>query len=109
MEVPEIYDGIVDMADLGVPMYITENGLADAKDVNRAQFIKDYLRMVHKAIQEGYDVRGYYFWTLMDNFEWNDGYDMKFGLYKVDFETQERTLRTGALPFRDWFKVQGLA
>lgn len=103
-----LYEAIVDMSELGVPMYITENGLADGKDVNRAKFIKDYLSVVHKAIQEGYDVRGYYFWTLMDNFEWNDGYDMKFGLYHVDFATQKRTLRAGALPYRDFFKVSGL-
>ncbi|MGE0206990.1 MAG: glycoside hydrolase family 1 protein [Candidatus Babeliales bacterium] len=100
-----LYEAIANIAELGVPIYITENGLADAQDAYRAEFIKGYLSMVHKAIQDGYDVRGYYYWTLMDNFEWNDGYSMKFGLYDVDFKSQKRTLRAGALPYRDWFKV----
>jgi beta-glucosidase len=89
------------MAELGKPLYITENGIADAQDINRAQFIVDYISQVHRAVQDGYDVRGYYYWTLMDNFEWNDGYCMKFGLFHVNFATQERTLRKGALPYRD--------
>jgi beta-glucosidase len=49
-----------------------------------------------KAMDEGIDVRGYQYWSLLDNFEWAEGYDMRFGLYAVDFETQERTLRDGA-------------
>jgi beta-glucosidase len=103
-----MYEAIVDMADLGKPIYITENGLADADDSLRASFIKKYLSQVFRAIADGYDVRGYYYWTLMDNFEWNDGFGMKFGLYHTDYQTQKRTLREGAKVYRD-LPIPGLA
>jgi beta-glucosidase len=91
-----LYDAIKDMARLKVPIYITENGIADEKDDRREAFIKQYLYALSRALQEGYDVRGFYYWSLMDNFEWDMGTTMKFGLYKVDFATQERKLRDGA-------------
>lgn len=100
-----IYDAIVEMSELGKPIYVTENGVADKADIRRAGFIVDYLAAVRRAVFDGYDVRGYYYWTFMDNFEWNDGYDMKFGLYYVDYKTQKRTLRNGALPFKYLFTV----
>lgn len=82
-----------------IPIYITENGIADAKDENRELFIKRYIYAMHKAMEEGHDVRGYFYWSLMDNFEWTEGYKMKFGLYDVDFATQKRTLRNGSRSF----------
>lgn len=91
-----LYFAIKRMAELGKPIYVTENGCPDARDDRRALFIQRYLYALSKARNEGYDVRGYFYWSLMDNFEWNNGYDKHFGLYKVDFETQERTLREGA-------------
>jgi len=75
------------------PIYVTENGLADAFDKKRIKFIKDHLRFVHQAIQEGVDVRGYFHWSLMDNFEWRNGFGPRFGLYEVDYATQERKPR----------------
>ena len=81
------------------PIIITENGIADSKDSNRALFIRRYIYAMKKAIDEGIDVRGYFYWSLMDNFEWAEGYDMKFGLYQVDFENQQRTLRKGSKEF----------
>ncbi len=71
------------------PIYITENGLADAKDEKRAQFIKDHLKWVHKAIEEGIDVRGYFHWSLIDNYEWakyNMGFGPRFGLIEIKYD-----------------------
>jgi beta-glucosidase len=81
---------------------ITENGCSygDApdedgvvRDTRRIEFHRGYLEAVHRAIQAGADVRGYHAWTLLDNFEWSEGYDQRFGLAFVDFETCERTLK----------------
>ena len=66
------------------PIYITENGIADSKDVKREKFIKDHLYHVHCAIQKGADVRGYLYWSLIDNFEWLHGFWPRFGLIEID-------------------------
>ncbi|MFH1661579.1 MAG: glycoside hydrolase family 1 protein [Candidatus Falkowbacteria bacterium] len=75
------------------PILILENGLADERDKYRADFIKDHLFYVHKAISEGVPVRGYFHWSLLDNFEWAEGYGPKFGLYSVDGKTFARKPR----------------
>ena len=87
------------ISELEVPIYITENGLADRSDEIRPLFIKRYLYAVSQALKDGLDIRGYFYWSLMDNFEWAFGYDMKFGLFSVDFDTQNRNLREGAKEF----------
>ncbi|MCG8424095.1 MAG: glycoside hydrolase family 1 protein [Proteobacteria bacterium] len=87
---------LVQIAELGLPIYVTENGVADARDDRRALYIRRYLYAMSRAIDDGADVRGYYYWSLMDNFEWAEGYDMKFGLYSMDPATLERKLRDGA-------------
>jgi len=94
-----IYRAIKRVSKLNVPIIITENGIADTEDKNRELYINRYLYAVSKAIKDGYNVIGYYYWSLMDNFEWAFGYDMKFGLYSVNFKTQERKLRDGAKAF----------
>lgn len=81
------------LAPLGVPIEITENGVADADDSLRPEHLKRHLWVLSQAMKDGYNVRSYHHWSLMDNFEWAEGYSMRFGLYHVDFETQERTLR----------------
>ena len=83
------------------PILILENGLADKKDKYRADFINDHLYYVHKAIQEGVDVRGYFYWSLLDNFEWDKGYAPKFGLYSVDRKTFKRTPRPSSKVYTD--------
>jgi len=93
------YDAVTRVAQLGKPIYVTENGIADHSDDRRALFIRRYLYILSQAIKNGYDIRGYYYWSLMDNFEWCEGYGPKFGLYHVDFATQKRTLRPGAESF----------
>lgn len=77
----------------GKPIYIFENGIANAGDDHRIAFIKSHLEKIHEAILKGADVRGYFHWSLVDNFEWNEAYNMKFGLVDVDFETLERKPR----------------
>ncbi len=93
-----LYLAIKDVARLGLPIYITENGTADNQenDWRRAKFFREYLKMVSLAIEDGFDVRGYYCWTLTDNFEWDCGYEPQFGVYGVNRETQERKLKKGA-------------
>jgi beta-glucosidase len=79
-----------------LPIYITENGLADHADVIRKVFIRDHLRCLLDAIDEGADVRGYFHWSLIDNFEWREGFRPRFGLIEVDYATQKRTVRDSA-------------
>jgi len=78
------------------PIYILENGIADQKDEKRADFIRSHLVWLHKAIEEGADVKGYFYWSLIDNFEWAEGYTKRFGLVHVDFQTMKRTPRSSA-------------
>ena len=80
----------------GKPIYITENGIAAADDSVRRDFILDVLREVWNAIQDGTDVRGYFHWTSMDNFEWARGYSMRFGIIDCDRNTLERTPKPSA-------------
>jgi len=80
------------------PIMITENGMADAKDTRRKEYLLSYLQELHKAIdQDGVPVKGYFHWSLLDNYEWARGFKMKFGLFKVDYKTKERT-PTQAVP-----------
>ncbi len=76
-----------------LPIWITENGTADSKDVFRPQFITDHLSQIAILIKEGVPVERYYHWSLMDNFEWAEGESSRFGLVEVDYETGQRTLR----------------
>ncbi len=103
-----LYNAICDVAQFNVPIYITENGIADAKDDRRETFFKEYLSAMSRAIKDGYDVRGWFYWTLMDNFEWDNGFSQKFGLYEVDFQTKERTLRKSALWLQSLLKPNSL-
>ena len=88
------------LAPLGVPIEITENGVADTNDTLRTEHLKRHLWVLSQAIQDGHDVRSYHHWSLMDNFEWAEGYSMRFGLHHVDFETQERTLRPSGAVYK---------
>ena len=75
------------------PVYITENGIATGDDELRVRYLPDVLEQVHLAIGDGVDVRGYFHWTNLDNFEWARGYGPKFGLIAVDRKTLERTVK----------------
>lgn len=82
------------------PIYIMENGVADSRDEKRAKFIKEHLRWISKALQKESDIRGYFHWSLLDNFEWSDGFWPRFGLVEVDYKTMERKIRPSALEYK---------
>jgi len=88
-----IYHVLKDLKKYKKPVYILENGLADADDSKRAKFIKDHLTWVKKAIDKGVDVRGYFHWSLLDNFEWTLGFWPRFGLVEVDRNTMKRKIK----------------
>jgi beta-glucosidase len=86
----------------GLPIVITENGIADRADRWRGGFIRDTLAAVDRARAAGADVRGYFHWSLMDNFEWSDGFEGRFGLHAVDFaRPEERRPRASARVFAE--------
>ncbi len=95
-----------------LPIYVTENGMARAdslvnntiNDIERLNYLSVHLYQVHRAIDEGVDVRGYFYWSLLDNFEWALGYEKRFGLIHVDFETQKRTPKNSYLALIDAIK-----
>jgi len=91
-----IYHVLKELKKYNLPIYITENGLADAKDKLRKDFIKNHLYWIHKTIEEGVDVQGYFHWSLMDNFEWEKSFAPKFGVVEIDYKTLERKPRPSA-------------
>jgi beta-glucosidase/6-phospho-beta-glucosidase/beta-galactosidase len=93
------------------PILITENGIADRNDVLRSDYIVAHLQQVHQAIEAGIPIQGYFHWSLMDNFEWNEGFEMKFGLVEINFEDPalERKPRPSALLYRDIININGLS
>ncbi|MBI1754700.1 glycoside hydrolase family 1 protein [Candidatus Azambacteria bacterium] len=93
-----------------VPIYITENGVADAHDKLRIKFIKEHLSEVLRAIQEGVDIRGYFHWSLLDNFELPEvrGFWPRFGLVEIDYKTLERKIRPSALKYAEIIKSNAI-
>jgi beta-glucosidase len=92
-----IYHVLVELKRYNLPIYITENGLADQEDQLRKDFIKDHLIWVHRALEEKVDVKGYFHWSLTDNFEWDKGFKPRFGLIEIDYHDFSRSLRPSAL------------
>ena len=99
------------------PVYITENGAAMAdtyadgqvQDTDRIEYFQGHLRAVSDAAEQGVDIRGYFAWSLMDNFEWAEGYEKRFGIVYVDYETQQRTIKASGLAYRDFISSRHLA
>lgn len=97
---PEGFSRVMrEAARYGLPIYITENGLADKEDYLREKYLVAHLTEIAKARESNLDVRGYFHWSLLDNFEWIKGYGPRFGLIAVDYQTQERTPRQSALVY----------
>ncbi len=83
----------------GIPVLLTESGIATDDDAERITYIAAVLRGVRRAIDDGVDIRGYFVWSLLDNFEWSHGFRPKFGLHSVDRKTFARR----AKPSASWF------
>ena len=95
-----LYNVLLSLKRFQKPIYITENGLADSRDQYRKDFIERHISSVAKAISSGVDVRGYFYWSLLDNFEWDKGFWPRFGLVEVDYKTLQRRIR----PSAQWYK-----
>jgi beta-glucosidase len=102
----------------GIPLMVTENGCAFpdqpgpdgvVHDDDRIAYLTGHIAAVHDAIAQGVDVRGYYCWSLMDNFEWAWGLSKRFGLVHVDFDTSERTWKDSARWYQQVISRNGLA
>ena len=98
-------------------IYITENGLCqddapneagEILDLGRREFYRGYLIQLHRAVADGYDVRGFFAWSLLDNFEWAYGYAKRFGLVHVDYATQKRTPKLSARWFSQVIAENGV-
>ena len=98
-----------ELRELKKPIYITENGLATTADEKRQAYLSDILANVRLAIDDGADVRGYFHWTNLDNFEWSRGYAAQFGLISVDRKTLERTIKPSGRLYSRIAATNGLA
>jgi beta-glucosidase len=103
-----IYHVLKHVAKYGKDIRVTEAGIADERDIYREQYIKDMLLYVHKAISEGVPVKGFMYWSLLDNYEWSHGFSKKFGLVAVDIQTKNRTIRKSAFAYKKICESNGL-
>jgi beta-glucosidase len=99
-----------------LPQYITENGAAfddvllpngTVNDRQRVEYISDHLQAARRAIDAGIDLRGYFVWSLLDNFEWQSGYSKRFGIVHVDFDTQRRTPKASGQFYSNVIRTSG--
>ncbi|WP_341953372.1 GH1 family beta-glucosidase [Salinibacterium sp. TMP30] len=102
----------------GTKLYVTENGAAyddtvdadgSVRDVKRTEFLRSHLGAILDAIAQGVDVHGYFYWSLLDNFEWAWGYEKRFGIVRVDYETQERTIKDSGLAYAKIIRDRALS
>jgi beta-glucosidase len=106
-----IYWAVRNASEIWQPraLFITENGCSSddvitadgrVEDTDRVMYLRNYLTHLHRAALEGYPVKGYFLWSLLDNYEWTDGYSKRFGIHYVDFKTQTRTPKLSA----EWYR-----
>lgn len=103
-----IFDVLMDFSDYHKSIYITENGLASTNDDRRCRFLIAYLQEIYHAISSGVNIKGYFHWSLIDNFEWSDGFVPRFGLVEVDYATQKRTPRPSAYVYQEIIQRNGI-
>ena len=84
-----------------IPIIVTENGIEDADDDLRPSYIIQHLHQIWRGVNFNWPIKGYFYWTLVDNFEWERGYGPRFGLVRIDYETLERIPKQSAYWYRD--------
>lgn len=94
-----LHNVLLGLKRYGLPVFITENGICTQDDNQRWEYIKAHLKNIHHAKEKGVDVKGYLYWSLIDNFEWDKGFRPRFGLIDVDYTTYKRTVRESAEKF----------
>ena len=92
-----------------LPILITENGIEDADDHMRPRYMAQHIHQMWRAVNFNWPVKGYFHWTLVDNFEWERGWTQRFGLWSLDVETQKRTKRPSADLYAEICKENGLS
>lgn len=95
-----IYHVLKELIPYNKTVYVTEAGLADEKDIFRAGYIKRLVFWMHRAMTDGVKLRGYMYWSLLDNYEWKHGFSGRFGLISFDQNTQERKIRNSAYVYK---------
>jgi len=95
-----ICEALMMLKGYGKPVYVSEAGVADARDRIRAGYIRATVRCMHSAIENGVDVRGFMYWSLLDNYEWASGFGPRFGLVEIDYATQARRVRESAYVYK---------
>lgn len=95
-----IYDALMMLSKYKKPLFVSEGGIADALDAGRAEYITKQVDGVWRAIQSGADVRGHIYWSLLDNYEWALGFEKRFGLIEVDYQTLKRKVRPSAYVYK---------
>lgn len=103
-----LFDVMMDFRDYNLPIYITENGIATTNDHKRQRFIVAHLNEIYHAIKGGADVRGYFHWSLLDNFEWHMGFGPRFGLVEVNFKNFERKIKSSGRLYGEMAQINGL-
>jgi len=102
-----IFEVLADLSD-HIPIYITECGIASTNDDRRTRFLISYLQEIYRAIESGVNVRGFIYWSLIDNFEWHRGFTPRFGLIDVNYKTERRYPRPSALVYAEIIKQNGI-
>jgi len=112
------YESLIAIHKYGKPIYVLENGIDDARDVSRPSFIKEHIEAIMRAKTHGADIRGYFHWSLLDNFEWESGFWPRFGLVEIDYQpkadppragkTLERKIRPSAFEYKKIIEANGL-
>jgi beta-glucosidase/6-phospho-beta-glucosidase/beta-galactosidase len=95
-----IEEALMMLAKYKKPLYVSESGIADEKDVHRADYITRQVQAMWRAIERGADVRGHMYWSLLDNYEWALGFEKRFGLVGINYETLERKVRPSAYVYK---------